>query len=55
MSFFAKLEEAARKNDTLLCVGLDPTLAACPVQYHVDGAAASEEADGRENGLCDAL
>ena len=25
MSFFAKLEAAAHRNDTLLCIGLDPT------------------------------
>ena len=33
MSFFAKLEAAARRNKTLLCVGLDPTPEACPDQY----------------------
>ena len=33
MSFFAKLEDAAHRNNTLLCVGLDPTPEACPDRY----------------------
>ena len=33
MSFFEKLEAAARRNDTLLCVGLDPTPEACPERF----------------------
>lgn len=33
MNFFTKLEAAARRNDTLLCVGLDPTPAACPARF----------------------
>ena len=53
MSFFAKLEAAARRNDTLLCVGLDPTPAACPAQYHPAASAAQELSDRQEDGLCD--
>ena len=33
MSFYAKLEAAARRNNTLLCVGLDPTPEACPFHF----------------------
>ena len=34
MSFYAKLEAAARRNNTLLCVGMDPTPEACPTRFH---------------------
>ncbi len=33
MSFYEKLNAAVQRNDTLLCVGLDPTPMACPAQY----------------------
>ena len=49
MSFYVKLEAAARRNNTLLCVGLDPTPEACPAQYWGKGP------DGAADGLCDAL
>ena len=49
MSFYVKLEAAARRNNTLLCVGLDPTPEACPAQYWAQGP------DGAADGLCDAL
>ena len=55
MTFFAMLEAAARRNDTLLCVGLDPTPAACPAQYHPAASAARKISEGQENGPCDAL
>ena len=55
MTFFAKLEAAARRNDTLLCVGLDPTPAACPAQYQPAASAAQELSDRQEDGPCDAL
>ncbi len=34
MSFYAQLEAAARRNNTLLCVGLDPTPEVCPTRFH---------------------
>ena len=37
MSFFAKLEAAAHRNETLLCIGLDPTPEACPSQFLAAG------------------
>ena len=37
MSFFAKLEAAAHRNETLLCIGLDPTPDACPDQHLAAG------------------
>ena len=33
MDFFTKLTAAARKNDSLLCVGLDPTPEAAPAAF----------------------
>jgi uridine monophosphate synthetase len=36
--FFAKLEAAARRNDSLLCVGLDPTPAQIPPRYRAEAA-----------------
>lgn len=33
MSFYTKLEAAAQRNNTLLCVGLDPTPEACPDRF----------------------
>ena len=55
MSFFAKLEAAARRNDTLLCVGLDPTPQACPAKYHAAGPSSPDVSDGHAEGICDAL
>ena len=55
MSFFAKLEAAARRNKTLLCVGLDPTPEACPDQYlDVEKLSRSEVVNQPEK-TCDAL
>ena len=55
MSFFAKLEAAARRNNTLLCVGLDPTPETCPAQYRAAGPVAGEASDDQADRLCDAL
>ncbi len=55
MSFYEKLEAAAQKNDTLLCVGLDPTPKACPDRYRVPSAASSEEPDDETERNCQAL
>ena len=38
MSFYTKLEAAAHRNDTLLCVGLDPTPKACPPHFLTPGS-----------------
>ena len=55
MSFYAKLESAARRNDTLLCVGLDPTPEACPQQFTaVDLPVRIESADAGD-AVCDSL
>ena len=55
MSFFAKLEAAARRNKTLLCVGLDPTPEACPDQFlDFVQLSRSEEVNQPEK-TCDAL
>ena len=57
MSFYAKLEAAAHRNETLLCVGLDPTPEACPAQYlslaQLDLASESRSTGPTE--ACDAL
>ena len=55
MSFYAKLEAAAQKNETLLCVGLDPTPEACPEQFLALAQLSSEEAVQRPEKTCDAL
>ncbi len=36
--FFAKLEAAVQRNDSLLCVGLDPTPAQIPPRHRVEAA-----------------
>ena len=54
MSFYEKLEAAVRKNDTLLCVGLDPTHDACPDQYKDPSSASSEGPDGDAERSCQA-
>lgn len=41
--FFAKLEAAVQRNDSLLCVGLDPTPAQIPPRYRT-GAASDADA-----------
>ena len=55
MSFYAKLEAAARRNDTLLCVGLDPTPEACPVRFRQAAGASISETENEIDGLCHAL
>jgi len=55
MSFFAKLEAAARRNKTLLCVGLDPTTEACPDQYLASAHLSRSDAVNRPDKTCDAL
>ena len=55
MSFFAKLEAAARRNKTLLCVGLDPTPEACPDQYLDFVQLSRSEAVNQPEKTCDAL
>lgn len=55
MSFYAKLEAAAHSNNTLLCVGLDPTPEACPARFL---AAANVKQEGPESSIertCQAL
>ena len=55
MSFYAKLEAAAHRNNTLLCVGLDPTPEACPARFL---AAANDQKVGPESSIektCQAL
>ena len=55
MSFFAKLEAAARRNKTLLCVGLDPTPEACPDQYLDFVQLSRSEVVNQPEKTCDAL
>ena len=55
MSFFAKLEAAAQRNKTLLCVGLDPTPEACPDQYLDFVQLSRSEAVNQPEKTCDAL
>jgi len=55
MSFYAKLESAARRNDTLLCVGLDPTPEACPQQFTVVDLPVRNESAGAGDAVCDSL
>ena len=55
MSFFAKLEAAARRNDTLLCVGLDPTPEACPQQFTVVDQSTRNGSTGTSDAVCDSL
>ncbi len=55
MSFFAKLEAAAQRNKTLLCVGLDPTPEACPDQYLDFVQLSRSEAVNQPENTCDAL
>ena len=55
MSFYEKLEAAVQKNDTLLCVGLDPTPDACPDRFKDPSTAFSEEPDSEAKRNCQAL
>ena len=55
MSFFDKLEAAARRNNTLLCVGLDPTPEACPDRFLAGSGAPSEEDLDPKDSTCQAL
>ena len=49
MSFYAKLEAAAHRNNSLLCVGLDPTPEACPDRFlHTAHSSHSEAGDDAE-------
>lgn len=55
MSFFAKLEDAAHRNNTLLCVGLDPTPEACPDLLLTTARDSQELPDGTDDTTCQAL
>ncbi|MCY3710139.1 MAG: orotidine-5'-phosphate decarboxylase [Caldilineaceae bacterium] len=55
MSFYAKLEAAAHRNDTLLCVGLDPTPEACPVRFQQAAEASISETESEAVRICQAL
>ncbi|MCY4089207.1 MAG: orotidine-5'-phosphate decarboxylase [Caldilineaceae bacterium] len=55
MSFYAKLEAAALRNDTLLCVGLDPTPEACPQQFNAVNQPARKRSSGSAEAICDSL
>ena len=55
MSFYAKLEAAALCNDTLLCVGLDPTPEACPQQFNAVNQPARKRSSGAPEAICDSL
>ena len=55
MSFFAKLEAAAHRNETLLCIGLDPTPEACPSQFLAAGLDSQAESVDRADRTCEAL
>lgn len=55
MSFFDKLEAAARRNNTLLCVGLDPTPEACPDRFLAGSRAPSVEPLDPKDSTCQAL
>ena len=55
MSFFAKLEDAAHRNNTLLCVGLDPTPKACPDRFLTGARDSQELPDGTDDSICQAL
>lgn len=52
MSFYAKLEAAARRNDTLLCVGLDPTPESCPARYRFPAQEFQSESENSADRTC---
>ena len=55
MSFYAKLEATAHRNNTLLCVGLDPTPEACPDQFFAVANVPADECDILQDKTCRAL
>lgn len=55
MDFYEKLEAAVQKNDTLLCVGLDPTPKACPDHFMEPSAAIIGEHEDDPERICQAL
>ncbi|MCY3994171.1 MAG: orotidine-5'-phosphate decarboxylase [Caldilineaceae bacterium] len=55
MSFYAKLEAAAQRNNTLLCVGLDPTPESCPDRFLAGAHDSQELPDGTDDTSCQAL
>ena len=55
MSFYAKLEAAAQRNNTLLCVGLDPTHEACPDRFLAFANTQSAESGTINSRICQAL
>ncbi len=55
MSFYAKLEAAAHRNNTLLCVGLDPTPEACPARFLAAANVQQEEPESSTERTCQAL
>lgn len=55
MSFFAKLEAAARRNNTLLCVGLDPTPEACSFRFPAGVNVPPDQPPNRSDRTCQEL
>ena len=55
MSFFAKLEAAACRNNTLLCVGLDPTPEACPFRFPAGVNVPPDQPPDRSDRTCQEL
>ena len=55
MSFYAKLEAAAHRNDTLLCVGLDPTPDSCPTRFLNGAQVPQDGSESANQATCDAL
>ena len=55
MSFYAKLEAAARRNNTLLCVGLDPTPEACPFRFPARVNVPPDQPPDRNDRTCQEL
>ncbi len=55
MSFYAKLEAAARRNNTLLCVGLDPTPEACPFRFPAGVNGPPDQPPDRTDRTCQEL
>ena len=55
MSFYAKLEAAAHLNDTLLCIGLDPTPESCPTRFLAGAHVPQDGPDSANEGTCKAL
>ena len=57
MSFYTKLEAAAHRNNTLLCVGLDPTPEACPDRFlptaNTSHSEAGDDAERKYQSLLD--